>query len=103
MTVYAGAQPPESYVLNLGISTGFDYTTVTAAELVVRRPDGTEVVWAATQSNKTSTTLTLTHVLAVGEVDLQGSYLIYARLTVPGGIVRSQPRRLDVKPRFDPT
>lgn len=105
MTLYAGAEGPETVVMKLGHSPDFDFTAVTAAEIVVRKPDRNIVIWSVILSAQTTTTLTLTHVLAAAGADVPkaGEYVIYARLTVPGGHVRSHTRRLPVHDRFDVT
>lgn len=99
--VYQGAVAPESYVLDITPgASGLNLTTVSAAVLKVRKSNGAEVDWAATLSNQAAATLTLTHQFVGGDLDVDGSYSVYAALTVPGGTVRTEPRTLQVKPRF---
>lgn len=110
--IYAGAQAPEGYSLDLTPGTsGVDLSTVTAAELHVQKPDGQVAVWAVAITNQTSTTITLTHDFVVpapmatppvpSDVAAPGPYVIVAILTIPSGIVRSAPRLLPVPGQFE--
>lgn len=100
--VYVGALAPEAYVLDLTPgTTGVDLSTVSAALFRVLDPEGNETTWTAAQSNKTSTTLTLTHAFASGDIALVGDYAIYAQLTIPGGTVRSLTRTRLARARFE--
>lgn len=102
VSLYEGAVAPEQYTLVLKQAAGFDYSTVTAAEFVVRKPDGSRTTWTASISAQTTTSLSLTHVFAPGEA-IAGDFRLYARLTVPTGSVRSRTRTLRIKPEFDET
>lgn len=100
--VYVDAVAPEAYVLDLTPgSSGVDLSTVTASLLIVQKPNGAETTWTAVESNKTSTTLTLTHAYGEEDVDLAGEYVIYASLTIPSGTVRSEPQPLTARGRFE--
>jgi hypothetical protein len=100
--VYLDPVAPEVYVLDLTPGTsGVDLSTVSAAVLVVQEPDGTQTTWSAVRSNITSTTLTLTHAYAAGDVDQAGEFVIYAALTIPSGTVRSIPQPLIGRGKFE--
>jgi len=83
---YQGAAYPETYAQAIvpGAS-GLDLTTVTAGRFKVFRPDGTIVTWTAVLSNQTVSTLTLTHAFGVNstDIDVAGTYVIYAELDLP--------------------
>lgn len=99
--LYQGQVAPDAYVMHVTPGTsGLDLSTVTAAVLDVLLTDGTETTWTATMSNQTASTLTLTHILAVGDTPQIGLYRIYAALTVPSGTQRSDPETLDVLPKY---
>jgi hypothetical protein len=80
----------DEYILDVVPDTsGVDLSTVTAASFIVKRPDGSTATWAATRSNQTATTLTLTYAFLLGDRPIRGAYAIYARLTIPAGTVRT--------------
>lgn len=100
--IRTGAQAPAAYVLNLTPETaGVDLSTVTAASLSVRKPDGTTTSWSATRSNQTTTTLTLTHLFDVADLTKAGQYVIHALLTLPAGTLPSEPVILLVKNEYE--
>lgn len=102
--VYVGAIAPEAYVLNVTPGdSGVDLSTVTAATFYVRDVDGTDTTWNATRSNQTADTLTLTHTFVSGDVDEPGDIVIYAKLTIPSGTVRTVPTTLVARGNFDPS
>jgi hypothetical protein len=102
--VYVGVSEPEQLTLDLGPGpSGVDLSEVSAASLFVRRPDGVETSWPVTMSEQSATTLRLTHVFDIDDVDVPGTYVLVARLTVPGGFIRSKPRSLAALGAFDPT
>lgn len=102
--LYIGAEAPEAYELSLTSEpSGVDLSTVTAAVLRVKKTNGVETSWAVTMSSQTSTTLKLTHVFAANELDAPGSWAVYAELTLPTGKVRSKPRSIIVRGKFDVT
>lgn len=84
-------------------TSGIDLSTVTNAVFGVEKPDGTVVEWAATMSNQTATTLTLTYVLsALGtDVAIPGPYAVVAFLEIPSGTVRTAPRLLTVMGMYE--
>lgn len=99
--LYQGMAAPYAYTMNVTPGTsGLDLSTVTAASLAVELPDGTEVTWTATRSNQTATTLTLTHVLSVGDTPQIGTCRVYGVLTVSGGEERTDPDRLEILSKF---
>lgn len=99
--IYQGAVAPEAFVLNLTPGTsGVDLSTVTAAQIKVKRPDGSFLTWTATRSLQTTTTLTLTYVLTTPDTTLLGKHVAYAILTVPGGTVRSVPLAFTVADQY---
>lgn len=102
--VYQGAKAPEAYVLNVTPGdSGVDLSTVSAASLSVSLSDGTETTWAATRSNQTASTLRLTHTFDSGgtETAQPGTYVVYAVLTIPSGVVRTAPRVLQVRGEYE--
>ena len=99
--VIQGALSPEGIQVNVTPGAmSLDLTTVTAAQIKVRRPDGTTAFWSATLSNQTPTTLTLTHLFLSGDVDQIGNWWAVAYLTVPGGTERTISQPFQVGPEF---
>ena len=101
-TVYQGALAPEALIQNItpGLS-GVDLSTVTAATFKVKKPDGTIYSWAATRSNQTATTLTLTYVFqSAADTAQLGSHVAVAFLTVPAGVVRTIPQNYTVVDQY---
>lgn len=107
MPLYKGAVAPETYkALILTGSSGLDMTTVTAAVFLIEKPNGSTVSWTASISGATTTQLTLTHqfnTIGFSEVDVDGEYHVYARLTVPGGFMGTTRVNVPVKDEFEPT
>lgn len=101
--VYEGQGPPYQYVLNLDPEDDtINFTLVTSAVFVVRKSNGDRVEWAATISNKTTTTIRLTYVLAIDDLQIDGPFVIYARLNLTGGgFLKSDPRVWAVRDEFD--
>jgi hypothetical protein len=101
-TPYEDLVAPDAYVLDITPGTpAFDLSTVSAALLRVRAPDGTTATWSATMSNQTATTLTLTHVMSATDVENPGVYHIYASLTVAGGTKRTATIAQTFKGEFE--
>jgi hypothetical protein len=103
--IWAGALAPESYelVLTSAAEGGIDLSLVTGASLEVRSPDNTVSTWAATHVwDPVAETLTLTHTFHASSSELvkEGDWRVFAWLDVPGGRVRSRPRRVRVRNRF---
>ncbi len=108
MTVYLyeKQEAPDEYVLDVTPGPlGADLTLVDTAVFRVLQNNNLIATWAATLSNQTATTLTLTHVLAAGGLDVpeRGTYTVFARLALAGGggFVRTQPRELVVRGEFE--
>ena len=100
--IYVNPTAPQTYTTDIVPgSSGVDLSTVSAASFVVRQPDESIASWAAALSNQTTTTLTLTHTYATGDMAIKGSYLLYALLTVPGGKVRTATKLLQGKGEYE--
>ncbi len=104
--LYEKQQAPDSYVLSVTPGTsGLDLTTVASAYFVVLQNNNLVASWDAALTNQTTSTLTLTHVLAANGTDVpeRGTYVIYAKLiiTASGGTVRTSPNALIVKGEFE--
>lgn len=78
----------------------FDLTTPTAARFEVLKPDGEELTWSATLSDQQTTTATLTHIFAAGELDIPGDYRIEPRMDTPSGEFVAEVKVLRVRQRF---
>lgn len=104
-TLYEDQLSPDAYVLDVTPgNSAVDLAAVNSAAFHVhRRSDGSITTWAAAITNQTPTTLTLTYLLAAGEIDtVRGSYDIYARLTFSGSTyVRTATRVLVVKGKYE--
>lgn len=97
--LYVGLVAPKTYTVDfVRGDSSLDMSTITAATIEVRKPDGTTTSWAATRSNQTSTTLTLTFTFGTSsELDQAGTWHFYAKFTIPGGFDRSEDWVEDVK------
>ena len=103
--IWAGAVAPEAYELVLSSAAvgGADLSSVSDADFVAKDPDGVEHTWAASHAWNGSTqllTVTFTFHATSSEVQKQGTWRVYAKLTLPGGTVRSRPRKILVHERF---
>lgn len=100
--VYEDAVAPQAYVLDVTPGTSaVDLSTVTAAVFNVRTQGGAETTWSAGLSAQTATTLTLTHTFVVTDIATPGTYVVFASLTIPSGIVRTAPVTLTVKGKYE--
>lgn len=108
--IWLGALAPEAYELVLSADTvgDVDLSTVSEASFSVMDPAGTESEWSATISYDEETEkLTITHVFADGEsedgseLSKAGWWRVFAVLTIPSGTVRSKPRPILVRGKFD--
>jgi hypothetical protein len=102
--LYQGAVGPETYAFSVTPGdTGLDLSTVTAASFRVLKPNATTITtWSATLSNQTATTLTITHsFISPTEVDVSGTYEIYAVMTIPSGTVTTTRVRRMVRHPFE--
>lgn len=85
------------YVMVVDASgTGLDLTLVTSATFDVRKPDGSSVVWTCSRSEQTTTSLTLTHTLLTGDLNLTGAYRIKAIMVTGAGNIWSKFAKLEV-------
>jgi len=107
--LYVGMVAPP-YVMDVvqGLS-GIDLTTVSSAEIRVRKPGlapssaARDVTWAVVTSGPTATRLRLTHTLVAGDLDVRGMYFIYARVTTPSGVRRTRTVTRFVRGEFEAT
>jgi hypothetical protein len=77
------------YVGDIGLAilvdVGADISDATEATLSVRKPDGTEVSWAAEVRTVSGQTNFLRHVTVPGDLDVPGKYRVQPNLTIAGG------------------
>lgn len=99
--VYQGATAPEAVELVVAPSAALpDLSVVTAATITAERADGAApATWTADITAQSSSSLTLRHVLADGDVDWRGALFLTANLATPGGTRRTEPARLEVRAR----
>lgn len=98
--LYVGLSAPKQYTVDLELDASvLDLSTVSAATLQIRKPDGTTTSWTTALSNQTPTTLTLTYTYpaAPGPYDQPGTWHFYAKLTIPGGFDRTEEWQEHVK------
>lgn len=101
--VRLGAIAPLALVMPFSGDGTFDFSTVTSADVSLKKPNGEIVKFTNVPiSLQTVTGLTLTHVWQAGDVDQLGKWIMYARLYVPGGQVDTDPKTFDVVSRFTP-
>jgi hypothetical protein len=102
--IWEGALAPEAIQLLLGSPDvdGEDLSLVTDVVLIVRDPEGSEVEWTPSDWDFADGVLTITFVFhaTTSELTKTGTWVFYAKLTVPTGTVRSRPRQLLVRDRF---
>ena len=99
--IHQGAVAP--YGLTYDVTSAdvgnFDLATVTSARFDITRENGTkDDSWAATLSAQTTTTLTLTHVFAVGDVPDVETLIVTPVMTAPSGEFFAKSRKLRVRP-----
>ena len=98
-----GQVDPNTYFVYLtqsGSLTSFNFSTVSAASIYVRKPSGALQTWSCTLSNQTATGLTATRTLQTGDLDEVGAYKGYVLMTVPGGTIRSDTETFYVAEEF---
>lgn len=99
------ARAPNAFVWNgtPEALSGLDLSTVSSASFAVKKPDGTETTWAATITNKTASTITLTHIFVNGvSVDTSGTWIVLPLLIVPAGVVGPEhPIALTVSGKYE--
>ncbi len=90
--LYVGLVAPKTYVLDFvpGFSS-LDLSTVSAATIQVRKPDGTTTSWSTALSNQTASTITLTYSIPSSTpFDQAGTWSFYVKFTIPGGYDRTE-------------
>lgn len=101
--LYIGMGPP--YVVRAVIPKGpsFDLAEAVAASaiaFVVTKSTGLTVYWPATVKTSSATSLTLEHALATSELDVRGTWRLWARFTLAnGGELRTSAVALQVLDR----
>lgn len=83
--------------LTIRANTNADITLATSTTLEVRKPDGTEVSWAASIVD----TYYLEHVTIVGDLDQTGKYMIQSSLTLAGWTGEGESFELFVFDKFE--
>lgn len=102
-TLRVGQVAPNTYWVTVsqgGAVAAFDFTTVSAASIVVKKPSGATQTWTTVLSAQTTTGLTATHSLVLGDVDEAGTYTGYLLMTVSGGTIRSESSQFYVAEEF---
>lgn len=102
-TLRVGQVAPNTYWVTVsqdGSMAAFDFTTVSAASIVVKKPSGATQAWTTVLSPQTTTGLTATHTLAFGDLDEAGTYTGYLLMTVPGGTIQSGVNTFYVAEQF---
>lgn len=102
--VVQGTVDPAALVVDLVPNKAVpDLSVVVTADLYVLRGDGTKETWTCAVSNKTASTLTLTHPwLVTDTANAFEQLVIYPRLTLPSGVRRMTPVRITVRPESSP-
>lgn len=62
------------------LDCGVDVSSATERAIVVKKPNGAEVVWTAEPATATS----IRYFLAEGDIDMAGRWQLQARITMPG-------------------
>ena len=69
--------------LIINVDTGIDLTAATATKLLVRKPSGEEVEWAAVvTTDPFGDSTRLRYITAVGDLDEEGFYKVQANATI---------------------
>lgn len=101
--LHVGMESPSAYALvatRADSEDDFDFTTVTAASVMVKKPSGALETWSSVLSDQTAAGLTATHELDAGDLDECGKYVAYLLMTVPGGTERTDTTDFYVKEEF---
>lgn len=101
--LHVGMESPSAYALiatRADADDTFDYTTVSAASVMVRKPSGALATWTSVLSDQSAAGLTATHELATDDLDECGKYVAYLLMTVPGGTERTDTTDFYVKEEF---
>lgn len=80
--------------------SGFALTTATAASFLVYKPNKQEVEWTCSMSNVTTSRMVISHPYAAGDIDLEGQYVVRAKITFPAGDILLPPQAFTVRSRF---
>lgn len=75
------------------VDCGVDVSTATVRKLKVRRPNGTQVEWAASAKGTTK----ISYVVADGDLSMPGVWQIQAYIEMPGWKGRGGIAKLEVK------
>ncbi len=83
-------------------SGGVDLTDVTAAVLMVRKPNGTEATWTGDIDPLTWTAdnIDYEYEFAADDLDQEGVYRIFMSMTVPTGTIRTEVIKLHVLHKY---
>lgn len=98
-----GAVSPRALVLPIVGDGSFDFSTVTSADVFVRRPSGQEFqIVGVAITGQSSAGLTLTHPWVSGELNQIGTWAVFARLYVTGGQLDTDPEAFEVLGPYEP-
>jgi hypothetical protein len=101
--LYVDMSTPSAYALVASRADSedtFDFTTVSAAVVKVRKPSGILDTWTTVLSAQTTTGLTATHEFEAGDLDEAGKYTAYLLMTVSGGTDRTETTDFYVKEEY---
>lgn len=76
-----------------------DLSTASDLAIIVKRPDGDEVEWAATMDGTDHSILKYTTVN--GDLDVEGEYLFQAKITTTTATFYSETQKFRVYPLFE--
>jgi hypothetical protein len=89
--------PPYAVSATVAATPDFPTADVTSASFDVLKPNGRRVSWPAAILSQSSSSITLGHTLAQGELDLAGTWTLFARCLVPSGELRTEPTQFRVE------
>ena len=100
--LYVSAVAPVSLKMTITPGdSGLDLTTPTAVVFRALPPNnGAEVAWTGTLSGATVASVTASHTFVLADLPIAGVYLVFAELTVPTGVVRTETQQVIVSGRF---
>lgn len=78
------------------LDTSIDLTSASERKILVRKPSGAEVEWAATLSGSTA----LQHAIAADDIADAGEYFLQAKVTIGSLITRGETAKLIVSENF---
>lgn len=93
--VYAGARSPEALCLTIirGASP-IDLSTVSAASIAIT---GRDTPWTCAIVSQSASEMQISHIFQAGDCDTIGEILVArARLTIAGGVHRTEPFEIQV-------